>query len=423
MNGMRYKAGILVFFTALALLGFSSARLFPTAAGPRAGSEPAQSAQTNRRRDTSPATRRARIDYRKFSHRTPQHQRACDSCHKFPSPNWQQVRKADAAFPDITEYPQHASCLDCHRTQFFARERPAPAICSVCHVASSPRNTTRFPFPTLTDAFAAAPKAQGFASAFRIHFPHDKHIEIVGRAAPPRELNKGGVSFVAASFARAKQQAPPPNPDASCAVCHQLYRPQGDDADEYATPPPKTLGDVFWLKKGTFMTAPDSHAGCFTCHSQDNADIKPQPTDCATCHKLWPADGVAPPHADFDPQVAARMSVADRTMLAAWRARISAGTFRHEGGLHREVGCTTCHNVVVMNTLDERTRKVPVLSCGGGGEGCHVTPSAEDGGALNVEFAQRKADAAFRCTKCHLVYAGAAVPASHTAALEAFRQK
>ena len=274
-------------------------------------------------------------------------------------------------------------------------------------------------------AFLDSPRGQDFASDFAVFFPHDKHIEIVGQLTPAQERARG-VSFVSASFAQQKQEKkeekkPAENPDKSCSVCHQTYMPTGKSDQEYVTEPPKTLGDAFWLKKGTFKTVPDGHAVCFTCHSQDNADLKPNPMDCGTCHKLAP--GALPARFDFDPRVPIAEGLTDRRLLAAWRKRDSSATFRHEGGLHPDLGCTQCHNVTAMNTLDAQTKKMPVLSCGGGGEGCHVTATSEDGGALNVEFDQRKADAKFQCAKCHLIYGREQIPASHAKALEAFKKK
>ncbi len=89
--------------------------------------------------------------YSDFSHTTHVNKQklACDSCHKFPTENWKEVRKGDAAFPDVTEFPEHASCLNCHRQQFFARERPVPKICSNCHVKATPRDTSRHRFRAL----------------------------------------------------------------------------------------------------------------------------------------------------------------------------------------------------------------------------------------------------------------------------------
>src|SRR5207247_9147352 len=100
---------------------------------------------------TKPPAPKPLINYSSFSHRThvEKQKLACDSCHKFPTKNWKEVRKGDAAFQDVADFPEHASCLNCHREQFFARERPAPVICSNCHVAVSPRGIARFLFPSL----------------------------------------------------------------------------------------------------------------------------------------------------------------------------------------------------------------------------------------------------------------------------------
>ncbi|MGZ8845400.1 MAG: hypothetical protein ACXW3C_02955, partial [Pyrinomonadaceae bacterium] len=54
-----------------------------------------------------------KVDYTKFSHTTHAvtQKLACNSCHKVPSKNWKEFRKGDAAFPDVTDFPEHASCL------------------------------------------------------------------------------------------------------------------------------------------------------------------------------------------------------------------------------------------------------------------------------------------------------------------------
>src|ERR1044071_4993181 len=139
-----------------------------------------------------------RTDYTRFDHATQAHRRACDSCHKFPSANWRDVgRRGDEAFEDVTEYPEHSSCIGCHRTQFFARERPQPRICSVCHVNVTPRDQTRRPFPNPLERFRASNWARDFESDFRVFFPHEKHAELFGmNAAPSHE----GVRFVTASY-------------------------------------------------------------------------------------------------------------------------------------------------------------------------------------------------------------------------------
>jgi hypothetical protein len=113
------------------------------------------------------------------------------------------------------------------------------------------------------------------------------------------------------------------------------------------------------------------------------------------------------------------MGITDNLLLMKWRRRESSGAFRHEGGMHPDVSCTVCHKVETMNTLDAQTLRVSVLSCGGGDTGCHITPTADDGGALNIAIDQRKATPTFECSKCHVVFGKLPVPESHLNAVAA----
>lgn len=349
--------------------------------------------QTRRR----PAVRRAAQPpkYSSFRHDTKAHQMDCSSCHKpFPSENWNKVRTGDAAFPDITEYPKHESCLNCHRQQFF-RGRP-PVVCSICHTNPGPLDSSRHPFPNPREIFDRSTKGKTAESDFAISFPHDKHVDIVTASGAVRS------TFRTVSFSGRRMA------EESCVVCHQTLQPQGDSADEFVTKPPANLGDAFWLKKGTFKSVPIGHSNCFTCHSQDSG-IVPTPTDCATCHKLK----TALPPADFDAMLASRIGITERITLDAWRRRDSAGTFRHEFASHAELSCDTCHNVQTMNTLDARTKRVAVSSC----SMCHVTATVDDGGVMNYEVQSRKANGSFQCTKCHVILGRQPIPQSHIQAI------
>ena len=353
------------------------------------------------------AEKKSHVDYSRFSHSTHviQGKLSCDACHKFPTKNWKEVRKGDEAFPDVTEYPEHQSCLNCHRQQFFARERPVPRICYNCHSNATPVETSRYAFPSLGEKFLTSAKAMDFVSDFRVQFPHDKHLDVISG-----NLRRGTLEsrlLVRASFG-GHFSTPEDSDPKSCSVCHQTYQPQGKADDEFVTKPPKDLGDSFWLKKGTFKNRPTTHAACFTCHSQDS-DLAPLPQNCDACHKLYP---ISPP-ADFEPQLAKKIGVDDWWTLTAWRNRFSAGAFRHE--VHSDLSCTKCHNAT-MNTADVRSLKVAVNSCGGT-EGCHVTATADDGGILNYEVDQRKANANFACVKCHIVFGSKPLPASHVEAI------
>jgi len=391
----------------LLLILAASVVLLTSRVGPNASGA---SGQSRRPQQKVATPKKPRVDYTKFSHQTHAvaQKLACNSCHKVPAKNWKEVRKGDAAFPDVSDFPEHASCLNCHREQFFARERPAPAICSNCHIANSPRDTSRWLFPSLGDVTDPKLKRRTFVSEFGVGFPHDKHIDVVGLNAPRRGTDRLGW-FVNASVQEKKKDGPPK----SCPVCHQTYQPQGNSSEEFVTKPPKNIGDAFWLKKGTFKTAPDSHTICFTCHSADSG-IAPAPTDCNVCHKLRSPQSLK---VDFDAKLATTMGP-DATMLGKWSRRISAGAFRHEGGEHPDLNCTGCHNVAspAFNTLDFKTLRVPVRSCGGP-DGCHVTVTTDDGGALNFEIDQKKKDATFVCTKCHITLGKEAVPEDHPKAI------
>jgi hypothetical protein len=359
-------------------------------------------------------TPQGKIDYSNFSHRTLKHIQSCDVCHKFPSPNWKDVREGDTAFPDITEYPQHTACMSCHSQQFFRGLRPV--ICSVCHVSTSPQKSPRFPYPSLGEPFFVTEKARDFVSDFDINFPHDKHIEIVARLNRQNDKSPNA-EFIFASFVQEK--APPA--EASCGVCHETYQPQGNSADEYVTAPPKDLPDgTFWLKKGTFKTIPMTHEKCFTCHSQES-ELPPSPKDCNACHKLRSPVAPAQLHQDFDPKVAATMRITDNITVMSWRKR-EAGAFRHEWFSHAELGCAACHKVATLNTLEDKTKKVPIASCGGA-EGCHITSTTDEGGILNYVIEQRAANPAFRCTKCHIIFGTQPVPQSHLDAVNALKPK
>jgi len=207
--------------------------------------------------------------YANFSHSThvAKEKLTCATCHKFPSSNWKQVRKGDDAFPDVAEFPEHASCLSCHRQQFFARERPVPSICLNCHVKGTPADTSRYAFPSLGKPFLTTVKGENFVPEFRVAFPHEKHTDA-----------------------------------ASCADCHKTHA------------------------KGSFNTRPLTHANCFTCHNQES-ELAPLPQNCDTCHKAPFADQRV---VDFDQNKSEALGVDDWWTRTAARQRISAGAFRHE---------------------------------------------------------------------------------------------
>src|SRR3989442_15029029 len=291
-----------------------------------------EAAESQRRPQKSRSQKRKvppkpKVDYTRFSHQTHvvTQKLVCNSCHKVPSKNWKEVRKGDAAFADVTDFPEHSSCLNCHRQQFFARERPAPVICSNCHIAISPRDTARWLFPSLGDLTDPKLKRREFVSEFGVGFPHDKHIDVVGlnsipfRGGLPAALSGSSPTLNDVTLVLVSFQGKTPAPPKSCPVCHETYQPQENSSEEYVTKPPKNIGDAFWLKKGTFKTTPNSHTICFTCHNADSG-IAPAPADCNLCHKLAAPKTLK---VDFEAKLATAMGITDATMLSKWRRRIS----------------------------------------------------------------------------------------------------
>lgn len=373
------------------------AGLFSVRVSSSAPPEPQRRRTTSQRR--APARpQRPRIDYSRFKHTTSAHRKdSCASCHKSPSDNWTRVRDASAAFPDITDYPDHDACLSCHRQQFFRGARPV--ICTVCHTAVSPRADARHPFANPSELFARSEKAKTRPTEFSIHFPHDVHQDAMARA-PASEGT--GLSFVRASFV----QPPPPKPSKpnSCSVCHVTYI--------NAARPTATPGAGFpVLPEGLLKTTPTGHASCFNCHWQDGGE-KPLSNDCAGCHKLL-LEGTARPELkgkDADAQLAARSGFTDPHIVNKLLRRDTV-IFAHEEERHREIDCATCHTrIPALSTLDETTLKVPILSCGAG-TSCHI--GAKPKRILNEEVDKKLADPSFQCTKCHFNYGREKPPKSH----------
>jgi LSD1 subclass zinc finger protein len=354
--------------------------------------------QARRQTPRLPAARAAArpARYSQFPHDVQAHRKECTSCHTFPSSNWKTVRAEADAFPDVTQYPQHESCVGCHKQQFF--KGATPVICSICHATTTPSGGTRHPFYNPRETFDRSPKAKNARADFAIAFPHATHIEIVS------QVGQASSPFRNASF-DAKRVA-----EESCAVCHKTLNPQGTSDDEFLTKPPADIGENFWVKKGTFKSVPIRHSTCFTCHNADSG-IVPVQTNCATCHKYKTPDSPA----DFDAKTAAAMGVSDRVTLDAWRRRVSAGKFRHEFVAHVDLECATCHTVEKIDTTQAATRRVPISACAT----CHATATTDDGGVINFEMDARAKDPKFNCARCHLSFGTKPVPASHTQAIEA----
>ncbi|MBV9209203.1 MAG: hypothetical protein JOZ52_01165, partial [Acidobacteria bacterium] len=216
---MRVRLFIVLVFATLAAAGY----LFPRVAAFQQGNRKKRAAQVKQRTAVK--------DYSRFSHRSAKHESlACNACHKAPTSNWQRA----TGFPDVADFPTHASCIGCHRTEFFKGARPV--ICSICHTRVSPRDGSRFAF--------AKPSQP---SQFKAIFPHDKHQDVIAAVG----LSKSSDSAHAVQDKSGQMYN-------NCAICHQTLA---------ATPQPAGgFPDNFEPPAGTFKTAPVNHASCFNCH-------------------------------------------------------------------------------------------------------------------------------------------------------------
>jgi hypothetical protein len=397
---MKRRTLTLAFLLSAALAGVVCVRVSSSAAP-----EPQRRRGTTQRRGPARPQRRG-VDYTKFTHTTAAHRKdSCDSCHKSPSDNWAQVRDPALAFPDITDYPEHASCLSCHRQQFFKGARPA--ICAVCHTVVSPRSGTRFPFANPAAAFARSEKGRTRPSEFALNFPHDIHQDVMARA--PQRVEEDGVRFVSTAFV---QEQPKPSKPNSCSVCHETYTAQPAAATPVPPDAKTAAGAVVpTLPAGLLKTTPTGHESCFNCHWQEGGE-KPFSNDCAGCHKPLPAGAARPALAgkDADPQFAARAGFTDPYIVRKLLRRDTV-IFAHEEERHREIDCATCHTrIPALSTLDEMTLKVPILSCGAGSS-CHI--GAKPKRILNEEVDKKLADPTFQCAKCHFNLGREKPPKSH----------
>src|SRR5215217_4810305 len=103
---MRHRTIKLAVVIVMVSFGFAYPLLTSTANISSAEPDAKPRPQAKRRAKARTAAQAPRADYSRFSHSIAQHRQACDSCHKFPTRNWKEARKADAAFPDVTDYPE-----------------------------------------------------------------------------------------------------------------------------------------------------------------------------------------------------------------------------------------------------------------------------------------------------------------------------
>lgn len=365
----------------LALALFAFPRLSSTASPPIPVQQKSERRGRAARRVPSAPNRTAAAgqDYSKFSHRSRSHRQACDSCHKAPTANWRAAR----GFPDVADFPDHESCVGCHRQQFFNGARPV--ICAICHTRTSPRDDLRFAFGQPAPARQSQRRPE--VRQFTIEFPHDKHQDVLASVAPATPAHD------AAGFAHARMGPSLIKPDDekrpqfnNCAICHETNRrapqpPRGGWPGAFVPPPE------------TFKTTPSSHASCFNCHWKSQ---EPTKDDCAGCHKAA---------SDFAP--------------LEWPVRISA-RFIHEGGGPNKdhiMECTTCHiNITKASSLRGLRPDVPIAACAT----CHNNDSQTSTykRITTIEMELDQFEKSHNCAYCHTPDVGRKeAPQSHCVAV------
>jgi hypothetical protein len=306
----------------------------------------------------------ASATYKSFLHGTPRHRSlACDACHKAPTPNSLSVRQ----FPVVADYPDHASCIECHRQQFFVGAQPA--ICTICHTVVSPRSGSRFPF-----------SKPGGREEFAINFPHDKHQDFLAL------MNRAPANTRDISFGAHARGPSPANDDKAqfynCSICHETL-------SQLPKSVPNEWSASFKPEAGFFKSAPTGHQSCFECHYRAQ---QPVMGNCGGCHVVQTTS----------PQT-----------YSAFGNRISP-KFSHETDAHR-IDCRSCHiNITQSSSVRGLKPDVPITSC--------ATSSCHGNSGNKKEYIGTELDAGkggvFNCVLCHTPRNGTRPPpATHYLAI------
>ena len=352
-----------------------------------------------------------RTNYSDFSHTTHvgKEKLACNSCHKVAS-------------KDVTDFPEHGSCLKCHRQQFFARERPAPKICSNCHVKATPLDTSRHPFPRFGQ------KPAGFASKFRISFSHEKHEDVgCGECHETKEPEDKPRSLTHATcFACHNQESELAPLPANCDTCHKLgtseTRASLQRVFAHAVLPQQSTTGYSQFKHDNRNHA---RLPCLLCHRRENNSAQPTlpgkaaHAPCTGCH----AQQFANPASEI---CTICHTDAQSGKVKAFPA-LSSFDAKFDHAKHRDAACATCHrrnrggvglsipsrmNAHVTcfscHTADASSNGRNISSC----STCHqlgrLVRTPEQAQAYRVGFSHARHDASEKlsCAACHQVRAG-----------------
>ena len=362
-----------------------------------------------------------------FSHATHvgKEKLACNSCHKVAS-------KGNAG---VTDFPEHASCLSCHRRQFFARERPVPKICSNCHVKATPNDTTRHPFPNF------GVKAADFVSEFRISFAHDKHEDVeCATCHETKEPDSRPRSLTHAKcFACHNQESELAPLPANCDTCHKPAGPEKVASTErlfaHAVAPQQSA-DFSQFKHDNRNHA---RLPCLLCHRRENNS--PQPTlpgkaahtPCTGCHAQQFANTASaictichtdaqsgkvkafPPLRSFDASFD-HAKHSDAACATCHRRNRGGVGFSIPARVNAHATCFSCH------TPGAQANGRNISSCSTCHQPGRLVRTPEQARAFRVGFSHAKHDSS-GCAACHQVrgrQVSAPLPLNHHAPARAF---
>lgn len=337
-----------------------------------------------------------------FSHNTKAHKTGkfgeCSSCHVLPEANWKLPRRDNQEpFPDVTNFPykRHATCNNCHIREVFS---DGGVFCGACHTTASMKASGGRgvrPFPN-----------RAHPTQFKTIFPHDVHQDII--AAVPKKTEYAVAHFISATYIR--DDPPKAKPVFyNCAVCHKTIEPKPLPGFEARKPfmleaVAPLVADTFIdptndkekpITGDFFMTSPQGHESCFTCHYQFQ-NLPKGEQSCRGCHEL-----TNPFKPYFDKNIINRYSL----------------KFNHSTKGHIKE-CTSCHvQITASNSLRRKdedgkliVEDVPVVTC----KSCHDGGSSKFERIISTELKKRKDNAAFQCIYCHTSAVGRFdVPASH----------
>ena len=337
----------------------------------------------------------------------------------------------------MKDFPDHPSCIECHRQQFFRGARPV--ICSNCHTVTGPRAEARFKFPKPNEP-----------SEFAEVFPHSAHVKPTTLVQFRRFLGEKATTTD------------------SCRYCHKSdsreFKPEAAAASAKPSPSPAQAATApagFALPAGTFMTTPTSHATCFQCHWREGVEgreQKPLANECSSCHDnirqrsrpaaspaaagnaaaaaataTTPAASPARPAVPKALIVPASLARFRPTRDDSWPARVSP-KFVHEIDAHKKrtsddgkeipINCTACHTAIRRATTLEALKlpenQVRLPTCGT--SACHTAVTGVAQMRLSVfrELRERVKDPKFDCALCHAPpISTAEAPCDHYAAVYA----